>query len=421
MLRHTPRIALLWISALLAMVASLLSVTTTPASAVTTSPVGYAGEAFGTKIMIGQTAQSGPTAYAYMGCTSVPGLVNENTTATTNVAGLVNTGTTVDSVRSLADGTTYATESRSEIQGISLLGGLISADALSTVAKTSWNGAFSSTGGTTFLNLKVAGRSISATVAPNTRINLAGLGYVVLNQQQKQAPLLQPTQSMTVSAIHIVINQLNSSYKVGTDIVIGRAKSSLNAPIAGVMLGEAYGTYATLFGVVKHGKTAVKALPCTGTNGATQTNSTASVSIPGVKSGSVYSTAQGTVNAAQMSARMTNTIQSLNILNGLVTATTIRAEASGMRPFGGAAELTDAGSQFVNLKVNGHPLITDNVAPNTQIQLAGLGTLWLRRVIRQDDHTIEVHMIELVVNVDGAQLPNGTRIIVSSAKLRLGE
>jgi hypothetical protein len=60
-----------------------------------------------------------------------------------------------------------------------------------------------------------------------------------------------------------------------------------------------------------------------------------------------------------------------------------------------------------------------NVAANTQINLSGIGTLYLHRVI-QGTNSITVHMIELVLvsnNVLG--LPTGTRIIVASASASL--
>ena len=38
---------------------------------------------------------------------------------------------------------------------------------------------------------------------------------------------------------------------------------------------------------------------------------------------------------------------------------------------------------FLNLRVAGFPAIGDDVAPDTMIDLAGLGTLWLYRGIQQ--------------------------------------
>lgn len=389
----------------------------------TTSPVGYAGNAYGTKVKIGSTVKSGPTANVTMGCTTIAGQTKQNNTATTSVPGLVSTGTTVNTLKSLADGSTSTMSASSDVQNVSLLAGLITLDALHAVSNTSWNGtSFSSTGGTTFVNLRIAGKSITASPAPNTKINLAGLGYVVLNQQIKKAPKGKPTQSFTVNAVHVVVNQQNVlGLKLGTDIIIGSATSTLNAPIAGVMNGAAYGTTASLLGLIKHGRTANQTLPCLGTDGAVLDNTTAGVSLPGLNTGTVYSTAQGTVSASTMSARLTNTIQSINLAGGLVTVSAVHSAVKGDRPTGGAANLVDDGSHFVNLHIDGFPAIDDSVAPNTKLELPGLGTLWLHRVLRPNDHTIEVRMIELQVTADGASLAKGTSIIVSSSRLSLGE
>jgi len=394
-----------------------------PAAADTSSsPVAFAGEAFGTRIKVGDTVKSGPTAYVTLGCTTIAGLEHQNNTATTNFFPLVTTGTTVNTVGSSADGTTYTSSASADVQNASLLAGLITADALHSISNTSWNGAaFSSSGGATFVNLKVDGQAIAGSPPPNTKVDLDGLGYVIFNEQKTLAPKSKPTRSFIVSAIHVVINEQNPDFKVGTDIVIAKARSTLNAPVAGVMSGLAFGTTATLFGVVQHGRSAAQPLPCLGTDGAVLENATAGVSFPGLTSGTVVSTAEGTVTPTQISARMTNTIQSVDLLDDVVTASVVHANAEGSRAVLGPANLTDEGSHFVDLHVSGFPAINDSVPPNTRVELPGVGILWLHRVLRPDDHTIQVRMIELKITADDTGLPKGTVIIVSSARLSLGE
>ena len=91
---------------------------------------------------------------------------------------------------------------------------------------------------------------------------------------------------------------------------------------------------------------------------------------------------------------MTAAIQNLNLLGGLVTATVVKADvtASGNPP-----SLGDH-SSFVGLSVAGQPGIGDNVPVNTKVPLAGLGTLWLHRVV-QTGTSIRVIMIQLDVTV----------------------
>ncbi len=56
---------------------------------------------------------------------------------------------------------------------------------------------------------------------------------------------------------------------------------------------------------------------------------------------------------------------------------------------------------FLNLRVAGFPAIGDDVAPDTMIDLAGLGTLWLYRVIQPN--SVQVRMIELVIDTPNPQ------------------
>ena len=88
-------------------------------------------------------------------------------------------------------------------------------------------------------------------------------------------------------------------------------------------------------------------------------------------------------------------MQAVYLFGGMVTANAIEAVASATKSGDNAVSLSDTGSKFVNLVVNGHPL-GDQIKPNTQIPLPGIGTLWLHRVI-QWTGTEEVRMIEIEV------------------------
>ena len=116
---------------------------------------------------------------------------------------------------------------------------------------------------------------------------------------------------------------------------------------------------------------------------------------------------------------MTTRVESLNLLNGLLGANVIygRVDASIAGPRG---VFKTAVGNFVNLSVAGHPEIGDNVAYNTSVDILGLGTLYLKRVLRHD-HTpssIEIRMVELVVNQDNSYgLPIGADIVIGDAQL----
>ena len=81
--------------------------------------------------------------------------------------------------------------------------------------------------------------------------------------------------------------------------------------------------------------------------------------------------------------------------------------------------IDEGGMRFLGLKVAGHRNIHDNVPPNTKVEISGLGTLWLHRVIQTDSY-IEVRMIELVVtqkNTFGIAV--GTDVRVANAHTSL--
>lgn len=78
--------------------------------------------------------------------------------------------------------------------------------------------------------------------------------------------------------------------------------------------------------------------------------------------------------------------------------------------------------QFTGISVAGYPAITDNVPINTSVPLAGLGTLYLKRVINNypNPHSVEVRSLELVVNVTNIYgLPIGLDVIVGDAQIQL--
>ena len=107
------------------------------------------------------------------------------------------------------------------------------------------------------------------------------------------------------------------------------------------------------------------------------------------------------------------------MLSTLVQATAVKADAHASSS-GGSPSFSDAGSSFGTLAVSGHPEVGVDVPPNTQVAIAGLGTLWLHRVI-QGSNAIEVRMIELEVTVSGNALGlavgTDVRVAVASASV----
>jgi len=379
----------------------------------------FSGHAAGSLVKVGSVVKSGPTAYVTLGCTSLPGVVHSNNTATTNITingvQLGRTGTTVDTIKTDVTGGVSTTTAESDVQNVSLVNGLVSADALHSTAVTS-GAPIANSGGTTFANLRISGLPYGGDPAPNTKLDLGPIGYVILNEQMPKSSG-PGGGTMTVNAVHIVL--LNQP-SIGTpvDIVIGQAQSGLQRTQSGVMSGLAYGTnLKVLNGTIGSGRTAFQPLPCVGTHGQVRENTVASLALPSVLStGTVTSDVVGDVTAAQATATVTNVIQNVD-LAGRVRADVVKTELSGIRPTGGTQSLTD-NTSFVGLTIDG-TTYGGTPPPNTKIQLAGLGTLWLHRVIVLPSGLTEVRSIELVLSSATGGLPVGTSIKVGVVSLEL--
>lgn len=403
---------------------ALLTALAFPGTATATpqAPVGtfaFTGNAYGsTARLLDGTVTSGRTADVSLGCTDRAGISKSNTTVLTDLHPLLSTGTVTTNATTSATSTKAQSQTNATTQGVDLLGGAITADAVvaqSTTSHTAAGFAVDETG-SNLVHLRINGTPYAVTVAPNTTINLVGLGTVVLNEVKSDIDHVGA--SLTVNMIHVTLTVPNPLAPVGTEIIVSHATSDLEGPTIGAVDGRAYGTSAYVGTVASSGPTAVVVLPCLGTDGSVITNTTAGVALPSLATtGLISDTAEGTVSATSENSETTSTVQSVSLLEGLVSATVVRADAHASMA-GTTTTLSDAGSTFATLSVAGDPGISVNVAPNTVVPLPGIGTLYLHRVI-QDTHRIEVRMIELVVGPNLLGLPVGldVRIAVAEASV----
>jgi len=114
--------------------------------------------------------------------------------------------------------------SSATLGAVNLLSGLITADGVVAVA-SSWIGdATGSDGeGSSLANLVVNGVSVDDP-APNTRLDLPGAGYVVLNEQIPTGDGVA-TSGITVNMIHVVLTNLLGA-KTG-EVIVGSATSGV--------------------------------------------------------------------------------------------------------------------------------------------------------------------------------------------------
>jgi hypothetical protein len=115
-------------------------------------------------------------------------------------------------------------QSVSEVEQVSVAGGAISADIVTAVA-TSYLGQLSGgrdATGSGFTNLVVNGVPVTTDVAPNTRVNLLGVGYAILNERIPSGDGVNSF-GITVNMIHVVMQNLLGQ-QTG-EVIIGSASS----------------------------------------------------------------------------------------------------------------------------------------------------------------------------------------------------
>ena len=111
--------------------------------------------------------------------------------------------------------------SSATLESVSILNGLITADGVVAIASSSGNG--SNADGSSLANVTVNGSSLGDNVAPNTRVDLPGVGYVVLNEQ------IETPGGITVNMIHVVLQtSVLGVTRTSGEIVVGSASSSVN-------------------------------------------------------------------------------------------------------------------------------------------------------------------------------------------------
>jgi len=178
---------------------------------------GTIGNAYATSIDVdaGQAVgvHSDPTAPTSVFASGTRGKTTENSIAAVNLAPLGRVGavkTTGVGVNTLSVGTVTTTASAADIN---LLGGLITASAISSRATATLAGA---SGASKIVDLKIGSTRIPLNVKPNTVLKL-GIGKVTINQQIKSG------RSITVRAVDIVLGKAAYGLPAGAEVQLAVA------------------------------------------------------------------------------------------------------------------------------------------------------------------------------------------------------
>lgn len=176
---------------------------------------GANAEAFGVSVRTATLNQKTPSAVL-----PTDGSVAQTQASDVTVATLVTAQDAFATAAGAADGTLSDAFSSATLGSVSILNGLITADGV--VAMASSASGNSNAEGSSLANLLVNGVGVSDP-APNTRVNLPGVGYVVLNEQ------IPTSGGITVNMIHVVLQQqVLGSYQTTGNIIVGSASSGVN-------------------------------------------------------------------------------------------------------------------------------------------------------------------------------------------------
>jgi len=387
----------------------------------------FMGSAYSSQVsanLLAINAELGKTVYTPCPCNGTRGRVITNSLASVHAGNILNLGSARASVQAYKQPTSAYVSNVAEITGLNLLNGLITADAIKAVATTraDTTKVQSFWGASRLVNLRVNNRTLLS-VQANTRIDLPGLGYVVLKEVRRSGND-RSYSTVSIAMIHVYVTTSNSlGLPVGAEIVVGYAKSGFTrrepTVIAGGQAYTALGKAAAGSTTGRLGKVALVSLGCLSAANKAYTNTTTGASIAGgiLSTGVGTNTAEITTGTSSTSVTTTSEVADVSLLGGIIGLDGLKAVATASSA-NGTLSTSTAGTRFANLVVAGVPLPV-NVAPNTRMELPLLGYVILNEQTRSVTSTgasVSVNMIHVYVTTRNTLgLPVGTEIIVGHA------
>lgn len=403
---------------------AVLSITSTADA--TTSKYGFLASAGATQVSaIGLTVQSNATAnssvvgstskttsnsiaYAKAGTLLVAGAATTDATATVNSAGGVNV------------------VSHARTADVSLLGGLIKLKAIDTTATVVADGTNAPTASMTtqLLGLTIGGKAYPTNFNPNTGITIPGVVTIGLNAQAVSTG--DDSAAIIGAGLKITLLTNRNGTQSGATVLLNPIVDLVqpfNVDMPGNPLGGVgFGTYVDAkVGdqvEVKSSPTALITMPPGGTDGVEKNVSVARAYLAGVLNvGAVQSSATGIRSAALSQSTVSSTVAGVNLFNGLIAAKAVGTTSTATVSSSGSS--VKGAMTLVGLTIAGKT-IPINVAPNTTIHIANLGTI----TINEQDTDVEpgyIHQIStiglhIVLDTAKAGLPIGAEVYVAASQ-----
>lgn len=200
-------------------------VTSSLAPSMPTNVTKVGGYGYGTRVLAHAgpsiRAESGPTAYGVLPIFGTNGYTVTNSTLAVNLPGLLSAGAIETTNKSTSVPITADVTNTNETARVSLLNGLITADAIKVTAHLAKkaDGTSATDASTKLVHLRIAGIVIPIDVPPNTTITIPLIGTVVIDQQIRTATRI------TVTGLHLTLSVALPGLPVGTDIEVAVASS----------------------------------------------------------------------------------------------------------------------------------------------------------------------------------------------------
>lgn len=364
---------------------------------------------------------SGPFVPAWFGC-RMNNLSTGSSASSMAVSSSATSGAAQTSVNNTQDATGGTVQTTTNVNNLNMLSGLITASSIhGTVASTiNATSASSRVVDDVFNGLVIAGRPIGVNPGPNTTIQLANIGNVVLNEQGSPVNGSDSTY-MGVNMIDLHVTQNNThGLPIGSRIIIGQVNSgeqrmALRAAVSGSSYGfSSSSSSGQPNGSGGIGPITVAQLACTG--GSFQ-DSAASSSYPGIGTlGASSANTSGQITATMATAANSASVQNANLFSGLIKGNQISATANATWNGTGSGSAT---TKLTNVTIAGLP-ISASPPPNTQRTLPGLGYVVLNEqsgTANASGAKESVNAMDIVVTTANAfKLPIGTHIILGHAE-----
>ena len=167
----------------------------------------------------------GKSALVNIGCQGTNGKTETNSISSSKTSGTLTFQDGSTTAFAGPEGGAEVARTTAQVGNLNLIGGLVTVESLQAVAQDSISSDVvetTSTDGSGFNGLMVAGVQIPLNTPPNTSIPLPGIGTLVVNEQ-----IVKKNGNVTVNGLHITVSTANTQgLAVGSELIVAHASAS---------------------------------------------------------------------------------------------------------------------------------------------------------------------------------------------------